>query len=107
MSNGNTGFIMPSNKTSQMFYTYILQSLKDYDNYIGYTNNLKSRFVEHQKGKGFSTSFRRPFKLIYYEACLNIDDAKQREKYLKSTAGRRFLAKRLRHFRANSVWHRK
>ena len=22
---------MPSNKTSQMFYTYILQSLKDYE----------------------------------------------------------------------------
>lgn len=100
---------MPSNKTSQMFfYAYALQSLKDYNHYIGYTDNLKKRFEGHQKGLSFSTSFRRPFRLIYYEACLNQDDAKQREKYLKSTAGRRFLAKRLRHFNANHlVWHRK
>jgi len=89
------------------FYAYILQSLKDHQNYIGFTANLKKRIEEHSKGHTFSTSFRRPFKLIYYEACLDMNDAKQREKYLKSTAGRRFLAKRLRHFRANSVWHRK
>lgn len=90
------------------FYTYILQSLKDFNHYTGYTNNLRRRIEEHQKGKNFATSFRRPFKLIYYEASLDINDAKQREKYLKSTAGRRFLAKRLRHFRANSaVWQRK
>lgn len=100
---------MPSNKTSQMFfYTYIIESLKDHDHYIGYTGNLKKRFEEHQDGLGISTAYRRPFRLIYYEACLDQDDAKQREKYLKSTAGRRFLAKRLRHFRANNlVWHRK
>ncbi|MDP3741207.1 MAG: GIY-YIG nuclease family protein [bacterium] len=100
---------MPSNNTSQVFfYTYILQSLKDYDNYIGYTPDLRNRFKEHQKGYSFATKSRRPFKLIYYEACLDKDDAKQREKYLKSTAGRRFLAKRLRHFRANNlVWPRK
>lgn len=90
------------------FYTYILQSLKDFDHYIGYTPDLKPRFEEHQKGNSFSTKFRRPFRLIYYEACLDMGDAKQREKYLKSTSGRRFLAKRLRHFRANNlVWHRK
>ena len=100
---------MPSNKTSQVFfYAYILQSLADWDNYIGYTSNLRKRVEEHQKGQSFATRFRRPFRLIYYEACLDQDDAKQREKYLKSTTGRRFLAKRLRHFRANGlVWHRK
>lgn len=86
------------------FYTYILQSLKDGDNYIGYTHDLRNRVEEHQKGRSFSTSFRRPFRLIYYEACLDETDAKQREKYLKSTAGRRFLVKRLRNFR-HAVWH--
>ena len=99
---------MPSNKTSQVFfYTYILQSLQDLNNYIGYTHDLRERLEEHHKGYSFSTKFRRPFRLLYYEACLDEDDAKQREKYFKSTAGRRFLAKRLRHFRANFVWHRK
>ena len=98
---------MPSNKTSPVFfYTYILQSLKDGDNYIGYTNNLKKRLEEHCQGKSFATRHRRPFKLIYYEACLDEEDAKQREKYFKTTNGRRFLAKRLMHFRrANFVWH--
>lgn len=78
--------------------------MKDGENYIGYTKDLRKRVEEHQKGRSFATSFRRPFKLIYYEACLDEADAKQRESYLKSTAGRRFLAKRLRSFRRR-VWH--
>ena len=99
---------MPSNKTSQMFfYTYILQSIKDGEHYIGYTSNLKRRIEEHSKGLTKSTKIRRPFKLIYYEACLDQRDAKQRERYMKTTAGRRFQVKRLKHFRANVVWHLK
>ena len=99
---------MPSNKTShKFFYAYMLLSLKDFSYYIGYTIDLRNRIEEHRKGRSFATKFRRPFELIYYEACVNQNDAKQREKYLKTTAGRRFLAKRLRHFNANPVWHRK
>ncbi|MDD2646577.1 MAG: GIY-YIG nuclease family protein [Patescibacteria group bacterium] len=96
---------MPSNKTSQVFFTYVLRSLKDDYAYVGYTDNLKKRLEEHQKGKSFATRLRRPFKLIYFEACLNEQDAKQREKYLKTTNGRRFLIKRLKHYRAKTVWH--
>ena len=77
------------------FYTYVLESLKDGDRYIGYTNNLKRRIEEHNKGQTFSTSFRLPFKLIYFEGCLNENDAKRREGYLKTTQGRRFLGLRL------------
>jgi len=84
------------------FYTYVSYSLKNYDHYIGYANNLKRRLEEHNKGKNFSTKSKTPFKLVYFEACLNEDDAKQREKYLKSTIGRRFLSKRLQSWR-NSV----
>ncbi|MBI2515147.1 GIY-YIG nuclease family protein [Candidatus Wolfebacteria bacterium] len=79
-------------------YTYILRSHKDDKNYIGYTNNLRRRIEEHNRGKNFSTKPRLPMKLIYFEACLNEDDAKQREKYFKSTIGRRFLKKRLRRY---------
>lgn len=97
---------MPSNKTSPVFfYTYVLKSLKDGDNYVGYTDNLKKRLEEHFLGQSFATRARRPFKLIYFEACLDKEDAKQREKYLKTTNGRIFLVKRLRRFRrANFVW---
>ena len=77
---------MPSNTTSSVFfYVYILKSLKDGKLYIGYTNNLKSRIKEHEKGLNFSTKYRLPFKLIYFEGCLNEQDAKRRESYLKTT----------------------
>lgn len=81
-----------------MFYAYVLLSLKDKEKYIGYTADLIKRMEEHSKGLNFSTKYRRPLKLIYYEACLDERDAKQREKYLKTTAGRRFLAKRLKYY---------
>lgn len=87
---------MPSNTTSSMFfYAYVLESIKDGNRYIGYTENLKRRIEEHNKGLSFATKFRLPFKLIYFEGCLNEDDAKRREYYLKTTQGRRFLGLRL------------
>lgn len=89
--------VMPSNTTSRMFfhYVYVLESLKDKDLYIGYTNNLKRRLEEHNKGQSFATKFRLPFRLIYFEGCINQKDAKRRENYLKTTQGRRFLGLRL------------
>ncbi len=81
-----------------MFYTYILQSNKDKKFYTGYTKNLKLRFDEHQKGGVESTKDRRPFKLIYYEACLNQQDATHREKYLKTYHGKTFIRKRVKSY---------
>lgn len=77
------------------YYVYVLESLKDGDLYIGYTSNLKRRIEEHNKGLSFATKFRRPFKLIYFEGGLFEKDTKRREKYLKTTQGRRFLGLRL------------
>ena len=54
----------------KIYYTYVLKSSKDNKLYIGHTNNLKKRLVEHNKGVVDSTKSRRPLKLIYYEACL-------------------------------------
>ena len=54
------------------------------DFYTGFTDNLKLRFEHHKKGLVESTKDRRPFKLIYYEACLDQNDATRREKYLKT-----------------------
>lgn len=87
---------MPSNTTSRMFFfVYVLESLKDHQRYIGYTNNLKNRLKEHEDGKNFSTKPRLPLKLIYFEGCLDETDARRRERYLKTTQGRRFLGLRL------------
>jgi len=79
-----------------MYYTYILQSTVDNKFYTGYTKDLKQRFEQHQKGRVSSTKSRRPLKLIYYEVCLNQQDATHREKYLKSFYGKMYIRKRLK-----------
>jgi len=81
-----------------MYYVYVIQSKKDGKWYTGSTNDLRRRFNEHILGKVSSTKNRRPFLLIYYEVCLNEQDAKYRERYLKSGMGKRYLKNRLKRF---------
>ena len=88
---------MPGATTSIMFfYVYVLESIKDKKRYIGFAADLRKRLEEHKKGLSFSTKPRLPMKLIYFEACINKEDAQRREEYFKTTRGRRFLAKRLK-----------
>ncbi len=72
-----------------MFYVYLLHSAKDNGFYIGFSTDLKRRLSEHTRGASFATKSRGPWKLIYYEAYLEREDAEGREKLLKSGAGRR------------------
>jgi putative endonuclease len=81
-----------------MYYTYVLLSKKDGKFYSGYSKDLRNRLKEHNEGRVFSTKSRRPLNLIYYEACVEEEDAKQRERYLKSGRGKAFLKSRLRRF---------
>ena len=89
---------MPRSRISNWHYVYVLQSLKDKDFYIGYTNNLETRLKKHNAKTNFSTKSRAPFIYIYVESCRNEYDAKRREDYLKTTQGGRFLKVRLREF---------
>ncbi len=82
----------------KFYYTYLLQSSRTQKWYTGYTKNLRKRFKEHQDNLSTYTKGRGPFKLIYYEACVNEFDAKARERYLKSGMGRRYLRNRLKRF---------
>lgn len=81
-----------------MFYTYVLQSLKNKQWYTGFTDDLRKRFKQHNNNESTYTKGRGPFKLIYYEACLKAEDAKARELYLKSGMGKRYLENRLKRF---------
>lgn len=81
-----------------MYYTYILLSEKDGKFYTGYAKNLELRFGQHNKGLVSSTCERRPLRLIYYEACLNQQDATHREKYLKTFHGKMFIRNRLKSY---------
>ena len=74
-----------------MYFVYVLQSLKDYKLYVGYTVNLDLRMKAHNLGTVLSTANRRPLKLIFYECYTNKVDAVRREKYLKTTTGKRAL----------------
>jgi putative endonuclease len=81
-----------------MHYVYVLRSTGDDGFYIGYSANLRKRFDQHMKGEAFATSYRGPWRLIYYEAYSERDDALGRESYLKSGSGRRVLKSQLRHY---------
>ncbi|OHA46065.1 MAG: excinuclease ABC subunit C [Candidatus Terrybacteria bacterium RIFCSPLOWO2_01_FULL_44_24] len=85
-------------RDSKFFYTYILESKKDKRWYTGFTLDLRKRFNEHNANLDTWTKGRGPFKLIYYEACINKQDARQREKYLKSGMGKRYVKNRLKRF---------
>lgn len=81
-----------------MYYTYVIKSSKDGLFYTGFTKDLRNRLNEHNSGHVYSTKNRGPFELIYYEACLDEQDATAREKYLKSGMGKRYLKNRLKRF---------
>jgi len=59
-----------------MHYVYVLKGKKA-DFYIGYTNDLERRFLEHQKEDNYY------WKLIYYEAYSSEKPARGRERRLK------------------------
>jgi len=66
-----------------MFYVYILKSRVDHKLYTGSINDLRKRFLKHNRGGVFSTKLRRPFDLVYYEAYKSENDARKREASLK------------------------
>lgn len=77
-----------------MYYVYVLRSSVDRGFYTGYTHDLKKRTEEHFTGISKSTKHRLPLELIYYEACLDKKDAMHRERYLKTTWGKRYIKNR-------------
>ena len=83
-----------------MQYVYLIKIKKDGKWYTGCSDDLRKRFKEHNSGKVASTKGRGPFTLIYYEVCMNKNDAFTREKYLKTGMGKRYLKNRLKRFLA-------
>ena len=82
-----------------MHYVYLLECQNDNSWYIGQTGNLDERVIRHNAGIGArTTSLKKNWKLIYYEAYLIKADAIGREKFLKSGSGRTYLKKQLRNY---------
>lgn len=87
-----------------MYYVYLLQSQRDKKLYTGYTENLRERLKEHNAGKNYSTKFRTPLKLIFYEAYPNKEDALRRERYLKTEKGKITVRLMLRSYFESGTW---
>jgi putative endonuclease len=73
------------------YWVYVLYSMKDQKQYIGFTTNLKRRFGEHNAGKTKSTAPRRPFRLLFAEVYISEADAMRRERYFKTDPGKKTL----------------
>jgi putative endonuclease len=74
-----------------MYLVYAIKSLKKKYIYVGMTNNLERRLLQHNLGKGKATKPYAPFKLIYTEKFKTRVEARIKEKYLKQGDGKRFL----------------
>ncbi|MBI4709022.1 MAG: GIY-YIG nuclease family protein [Candidatus Portnoybacteria bacterium] len=80
-----------------MYYVYVLLSKPDKNwFYVGFSEDLRRRFKEHNSGIVSSTKMKWPFTLVYYEAYLNKTDALIREKNLKTHQQRDFLKDKIR-----------
>ena len=78
------------------YCVYVLLSLSDQKTYVGYTTDLQKRLTAHFKGRVPSTAPRRPFRLVYCEYHYAMSDAKRREHYLKTSAGKAALKRMIR-----------
>ena len=72
--------------------------MKNNNLYVGYTDDLRKRLQEHNRGLNFSTKSHRPWELIHYEAYRDREDAKRRENYLKTSQGARLLKRMLKEY---------
>ena len=73
------------------YTVYALISQKDGNLYIGLTSDLEKRVERHNRGYEKATRNRRPFVLVYKEELPNRQEARKREKFLKSGCGREYL----------------
>ena len=78
-----------------MVFVYVIESLTDKTWYTGIALSAVNRLKEHNSGKNRFTKGHRPWKIIHTEEHDDWQGARNREKYLKSPAGKRWLEKEL------------
>jgi len=61
-----------------IFYVYILKSLKDKKTYTGYTFDVGKRIKRHNNGQVKATKNRRPLVILFTEEFKNEQEAKRR-----------------------------
>ena len=88
----NQGVFFNPNLNAMEFVVYILKSSRFNKIYIGFTSNLIQRFYAHnyRSNKGYTKHYR-PWKVIHVEFFQDKKEAIQREKFLKSGVGRKWI----------------
>ncbi len=74
-----------------MFYVYVLKSTQHFRFYVGMAVDVQRRLKEHNSGKTKSTKGWRPWVLFFSEEFSSRDEARAREKYLKSGYGKQWI----------------
>ena len=72
-------------------FVYILKSIKSERHYVGLTNNVDRRFLEHNNGWVSKTKFYRPYLLVHVELTEDLRNARSFEKFFKSGYGREII----------------
>ena len=75
------------------YFTYVLLSEKDGRMYKGMTCDVEKRLKEHNAGYTKSTKGFAPWILFYKEEFNTMNEAREREKFLKTGVGREFFKK--------------
>ncbi len=76
-----------------MYQVYIFLNEAKTRTYTGVANDVNKRLAEHNSGKVKSSRPYRPYKIVYTESFATLSEARQKEKFYKSTTGRRRLQK--------------
>jgi putative endonuclease len=74
-----------------MYYVYILLNERNTKTYTGVADDVNKRLAEHNAGRVKSSRPYRPYKIIHAESFETLKEARQKEKFYKSTTGRRKL----------------
>ena len=76
-----------------MYFIYAIKSIKFGSMYVGMTSDLEKILKEHNSGRTRSNKAYRQFEIVYFEEKAFRTEARKREKYLKSAAGKKYIAK--------------
>ena len=78
-----------------MFFVYVLYSDGFDKHYVGLSENVDKRLKEHNEGQNKSTKPYIPWRVVHLEEYKTRNEARTREKYLKSASGRRWRKKNI------------
>jgi len=77
------------------WFVYVLRSWSRNFVYVGSTNDLARRLLEHEEGSVQSTKAYRPLVSVAYVAVSTEKKARELEKYFKTGSGKAVLKKRI------------